>query len=114
MSDIGKIIEAWERCKVCNMSLLATPEGRKAYLDCEYTIGMYCNNDKLVNQTIDLLKELKEQETKLICNLLGGQPYEVYCRECRTILCVLGKGETMNDVKSIFNYCPHCGRSVKW
>ena len=61
------------------------------------------------------LKELlKEQETKLICNLLGGQPYEVYCRECRTVLCTLGKGETMNDAKSIFNYCPHCGRSVKW
>lgn len=62
----------------------------------------------------EILALLKEQETKLICNLLGGQPYEVYCRECRTVLCILGKGETMNDVKSIFSYCPHCGRKVKW
>lgn len=62
----------------------------------------------------DILELLKEQETKLICNLLGGQPYEVYCRECRTVLCILGKGETMNDVKRVFSYCPHCGRLVKW
>ena len=76
------------------------------------------NYQDFVDLTVDageeILALLKEKETKLICNLLGGQPYEVYCRECRTILCVLGKGETMNDLKSIFNYCPHCGRSVKW
>ena len=69
---------------------------------------------ELQDQVEYLTDKRKEQETKLICNLLGGQPYEVYCRECRMILCILGKGETMNDVKSIFSYCPHCGRQVKW
>lgn len=75
------------------------------------------NYQDFVDLTVDageeILALLKGQETKLICNLLGGQPYEVYCRECRTILCVLGKDETMNDAKSIFSYCPHCGRFVK-
>ncbi len=64
-------------------------------------------------QASNALKLLKEQETQLICNLLGGEPYEIYCRECRTIVCTLCKGETMEDVKSIFKYCPSCGRVVK-
>lgn len=67
---------------------------------------------ELQDQVEYLTDKRKEKETKLICNLLGGQPYEVYCRECRTRLCILGKGETMNDVKSIFSYCPHCGKRV--
>lgn len=66
-----------------------------------------------VDLLMDVLELLKEQETKLICNLLGGQPYEVYCMECMTMLCILGKGKTMNDVKRVFSYCPHCGRTVK-
>ena len=85
--------------------------------ECPYYIeplSDYCLEDCQENLKADALALLKEQETKLICNLLGGQPYEVYCRECRTMLCILGKGETMNDVKSIFSYCPHCGKRVKW
>ena len=62
--NLEKIIEAWERCRVCNMSLFATPEGRKAYLNCEYTIGKYCGNDKLVVETIELLKEYKNRKFK--------------------------------------------------
>ena len=65
----------------------------------------------LRNKVIDLLKE---QETKFICNLLGGQPYEVYCRECMTVVCQLSKDDTMDTVKRVFNFCPHCGREVKW
>lgn len=70
---------------------------------------------KMTTQARDNIVEfLKEQETKFICNLLGGQPYEVYCRECRTIVCQLSKGDTMDTVKSVFNFCPQCGRKVKW
>ena len=102
MSDIGKIIEAWERCKICNMSLLATPEGRKAYLDCEYTIGAYCNNDKLVNQTIDLLKELKEQQEPVGIEIEGGGSTWWYvCEDCHGAI---------NDSDK---YCRHCGRRLK-
>lgn len=81
--------------------------------DCPYYEPGITLEECMTALRTDALELLKEQETELICNLLGGQPYEVYCRECRTILCILGKGETMNDAKSIFNYCPHCGRSVK-
>lgn len=70
---------------------------------------------KMSTQFRDIVVDLlKEQETKFICNLLGGQPYEVYCRECRTIVCQLSKGDTMDTVKRIFSFCPHCGRLVKW
>ena len=57
MADAEKVLRGWERCKVCNMSLLATPEGRKAYVDCEYTVGLSCRRDKLIDDTITLLKE---------------------------------------------------------
>ena len=106
MPDREKVIEAPETCRDQD-----NPPGYRftsCKSDCPYH-GNGCAR-KLKE---DALALLKEQETKLICNLLGGQPYEVYCRECRTMLCILGKGETMNDVKSIFSYCPHCGRSVK-
>jgi len=57
--DYEKVIRGWERCEKCNMSPIAPPEGTKAYLDCEYTIGPYCGKDKLIWETIELLKEQK-------------------------------------------------------
>lgn len=61
MPDTDKIIKAWERCNKCNMSLNADEEGRKAYLNCEYTVGMYCGKDRLIHETIDTLKEQQER-----------------------------------------------------
>ena len=66
--DRNEIIKAWERCKKCDMSVLASEEGRKAYLDCKYTTGLYCRQDRLINDTIDLLKEQGETE---LCDRCG-------------------------------------------
>ena len=55
MPDINKIIKSWERCKECHMHPVGTSQ---AYLDCEYTIGLYCGQDKLIWDTLELLKEL--------------------------------------------------------
>lgn len=53
MDDIEKIIKAWERCRECN----SQPAGMsEAWVECEYTVGLYCAQDKLVNDTIKLLK----------------------------------------------------------
>ena len=60
MADIEKVIKAWERCKICDMSLIASEEGKKAYIDCEYTNVLYCRQDILIHETIKLLKEQKQ------------------------------------------------------
>ena len=62
MADIEKVICGLERCLVCNASLLAPDEAQKSYMDCEYTIGVYCGRDKLLRDSLELLKE---QETLL-------------------------------------------------
>ena len=67
MADIEKVIKAWERCKVCNTSVLSDEPGKQAYIDCEYTTGLYCRQDKLIYETLELLKE---------------QPRIVLCKNC--------------------------------
>ena len=64
-SKFEKIIQGWERCKKCDTGLLATPEGKKAYLDCEYTTGLNCRKDMLIEDTITLLKEQREYISEL-------------------------------------------------
>ena len=76
-------MKGWERCKVCDMGLSsANPKGTQAYLDCEYTTGLYCRQDKLRDDTIALLKEQKEQVqqwTKEIAdNQLAHAPKDSY------------------------------------
>lgn len=57
MTDIEKVTRGIERCLVCNASPLAPAEAQKAYMDCEYTIGVYCGRDKLLRDTLELLQE---------------------------------------------------------
>ena len=102
-----KIIDAWERCKKCDMSVIASEEGRKAYIECEYTTGLYCRQDMLVNDTVALLKE---QE--------GIVPYididEAKCPVCKV---KLTRQELIGDdvlIEDFFDYCPHCGKPVLW
>ena len=63
MPDREKIIRGLERCLVCNTSAITSAEGEKAYRDCEYTIDLYCRQDKLLRDAIALLKE-QEKEIK--------------------------------------------------
>lgn len=106
MIDREKILRAWERCKVCNMGLLsADPNGEKAYLECEYTTGVYCRQDKLRNDTIALLKE----QVKPIVD-----DDEYRCGEC---------GHRVTEQKMYgdnvlfeerYSFCPACGKAVMW
>lgn len=61
MPDIEKVIKGWERCKRCQKQPAATSE---EYAECEYTIGLYCGQDKLIHETIELLKEKKFSEVR--------------------------------------------------
>ena len=60
MTDIDKVIQGIERCLVCDTSPIALPEAQKAYLDCEYTVGLYCGRDILLRETLEVLKEQKK------------------------------------------------------
>jgi hypothetical protein len=57
MIDVEKVIKGLERCLVCDMSVVASPEGEKAYRDCEYTVGLYCKQKNLMRDAIKLIKE---------------------------------------------------------
>lgn len=105
MSDLDKIIEAWERCEKCNISVIADPEGRKAYLDCEYTIGLYCGQDKLVFETRELLKKLKEQKTvKPKENGFSIPATIIFNYECEC------GGPVMREQP----HCMKCGKELLW
>ena len=68
MEDREKVFAALERCKTCDTSLLASDDGKKAYIDCEYTTGLYCRQDRVIADAIELLKE---------------QPQVVRCKDCK-------------------------------
>ena len=68
MPDMEKVIKGLERCLVCNLSVLASEEEQKAYIDCEYTTGLYCRHDMLIRDAIALLK---------------SQPEIVRCKDCK-------------------------------
>ena len=59
MIDREKIIKALERCLICDISVVATPEAQKAYLECEYTVGRYCGRKNVLRDALSLLKEQK-------------------------------------------------------
>ena len=56
MDDLEKIIKAWERCRECRSMPVGLSD---AWVKCEYTIGLYCAQDKLVGETIKLLKSIQ-------------------------------------------------------
>ena len=59
MTDVKKVLDGWKRCQKCNSTR------SKAYLECEYTVGLYCGKDNLVYDTINVLQELEADITAL-------------------------------------------------
>ena len=67
-----------------------------------------CNDArKLMQDALALLKEQEPAEPKEIVNenLCVGEPYRTIGWEC---------GNCGADIDSLYKYCPHCGRAVKW
>lgn len=58
MDNLEKIIKAWERCRECHSMPVGLSD---AWVECEYTIGLYCAQDKLVNETLKLLKTIQQE-----------------------------------------------------
>ena len=77
MADLDKVIRGWERCQECRMY----PAGlSQAYVDCEYTIGLYCAQDKLIRETLEVLKEQKSIVRCKDCK--HGRQYAADCVAC--------------------------------
>ena len=60
MIDREKVKKALERCLICDISVVAPEEAQKAYRECEYTVGLYCGQKKVLQDTVGLLKEQEE------------------------------------------------------
>jgi len=58
-------------------------------VDCEYTVGLYCGQDKLVYETIELLKEQKNEISRIsneylkLVKVASKQPQIVRCKDCK-------------------------------
>lgn len=53
MPDIEKVIQGLERCLKHTCPAIYSKE----YEECEYTVGLYCGQDKLLHEALELLKE---------------------------------------------------------
>lgn len=60
MPDKEKVLCGWDRCSKCLYPSMFDQQ----FKDCEYTMGMYCRKDKLISETVELLKE-RELQTEL-------------------------------------------------
>lgn len=67
MADREKVISGWERCRKHTCPSIDSKE----YADCEYTVGLYCRQDLLIDDTIALLKE-QDAEIKRLKGELHG------------------------------------------
>lgn len=59
--DREKVIKGLERCLICDISVIASEESQNAYRECEYTVGLYCGQKKLLRDALALLKEQHER-----------------------------------------------------
>lgn len=137
MPDKEKVIKGLERCLICDISVIASEEAQNAYRECEYTVGLYCGEKKLLRETITLLKEqedtinelqnayeylqkqffevqdklLKEQDAvepiPFFTETGAESPYYVICGHCKSIKSIMLKCTKQK-------YCHECGKAVKW
>ena len=98
MPDREKVIKGLERCLVCSTSVVAPPEAQKAYIDCEYTTYLYCRQDKLLRDALELLKE-QEAVKPYISKKYGI----AVCDKCKAILTITRQP-----------FCHSCGVRLKW
>jgi len=57
MTEKEKILQAWERCDECHKHPVGMSE---AYVECEYTMWLYCRQDALIRDTVELIKKTPE------------------------------------------------------
>ena len=103
MADIEKVINGLERCKVCDMSILSYGKGKPAYLECEYTVGLYCGRDRLINDTLKVLKEYRKTGEYIPCivKTKTGKWDGEKCSVCGS--------QYIGSAPNKWKFCPDCG-----
>lgn len=107
MPNIDKVIQGIERCLVCSSSVLASAEAQKAYLDCEYTVDLYCGQKKLLRHTLDVLKEQRKTGEWIEKEDYNLDTY-YDCSICGESWTTIDGTPWQNGM----NYCPHCGTKM--
>jgi len=79
MADLEKVIKGWERCEECRKHPIGTSQ---AYLDCEYTVGLYCGQDKLIWHTLEVLKEFRNKHLIDVDELIKELGFSKDCENC--------------------------------
>ena len=100
--DREKVIKAWEIFRDSNPYEICSGREFRAIREPEYCMG------QMIEDTIALLKEQEAVEPKFVMN-------EWRCGACGHV--VLTYNFDINEGKMgkvMANYCPSCGRSVKW
>lgn len=104
MADIEKVIKGLERC----LKHTCPDIYSKEYKECEYTVGLYCGQDKLLHEALELLKEQQPKHGHWIEQ--EGFDGDVYydCSVCgESWVTVEGTPEDNGMI-----YCPHCGAKM--
>lgn len=132
MIDMEKVKKALERCLICDISVVATPEAQKAYLECEYTVGLYCGQKRVLRDALALLNEQREEIENLkqtaqsmmegVCLLKEQEPVKPVRDEETGRIWLCGKCGTYvgfedndpHDPNEYDKYCRECGRPVLW
>ena len=108
MPDREKVKKALERCLICDISVVATPEAQNAYRECEYTVGLYCGQNKVLWDALALLKERKA--VRPVRDKETGRIW--LCGKCGTY--VGFEDNDPGDPNEFDKYCRECGRPVLW
>lgn len=83
---MDKVIKGLERCLICDISVIAPEEAQNAYRECEYTVGLYCGEKKLLREAITLLKEQEakiEQLNRFVNGFSRDAMPVVRCKDCK-------------------------------
>lgn len=108
MADREKVIWGWERC----MKHTCPSIDSKEYADCEYTVGLYCRQDLLIDDTIALLKEQDEtiKELQNAYGYLQKQFFEVQDELLKEQEGMLVEYSVFDGIK--YGGCPRCNARI--
>lgn len=95
MPDLEKVIKGLECCaKGTCPSILSD-----AYMNCPYTVGLYCDKSRLAHDAIALLRKYQRKK--------GSWDYGTQCSVCKGTIVPPWKRDTR------VNFCPWCGADMR-
>ena len=69
---------------------------------------------KFIAYTDGTIIPLDRVPVKPSFDLLGGEPYRMYCGSCKRMITEFSKDTKPTDMKHYFVFCPICGQPIDW